>query len=57
MLHRIILLVVVLSILAGCTAINEVANEGHGVIKNGSSTHERGESALEEKNRAIDLDL
>ncbi|MCH8224628.1 MAG: hypothetical protein IIC97_02045 [Chloroflexi bacterium] len=60
MMHRITRLavaVVALLALAGCEAVKEVAGEGAGVIKNGKETQGRGESALEEKNRAIDLDL
>ena len=57
MLYKVIGLSIVLLFLGGCSAVKEVADEGVGVIKNGSSTQERGESALEEKNRAIDLEL
>ena len=49
--------VVALLAFAGCEAVKEVAGEGAGVIKGGKQTHGRGESALEEKNRAIDLEL
>lgn len=57
MFYKITGLSIVLLFLAGCAAVQEVVDEGVGVIKNGSSTQERGQSALEEKNRAIDLEL
>jgi len=57
MFYKITGLSIVLLFLVGCSAVQEVADEGVGVIKNGSSTQERGQSALEEKNRAIDLEL
>ncbi len=60
MLHKITCLAVAAAaifVLAGCEAAQEVANVGVGVIKNGEQTQGRGESALEEKNKAIDLDF
>ena len=57
MLYKIIGLSIVLLFLAGCSALQEVANDSQGVIKNGMKTQGRGERALEEKNRAIDLEL